>query len=679
MIATRPTYTTIVTLFLLFSLTTSFAAEDEPEDDYDVKARVVRISFLTGEVTLKRNDAEEWDEARLNSPMVEGDILKTGSNAQAEIQFDSKNFVRLSANSEFQLVTLREEGIALSLSQGTASLRLAQFDSEKESFELDAPGSTIAAEQTGLYRLDVATGNHVRITIRDGGRARIYSANSGFVLRDGRSAQLNYEAEDAEWEFLVASARDSWDEWVERREQQLAQTFRYDSPYYDNQIWGAEDLDNYGTWNYANDYGWIWRPHVTVINNYSNWAPYRHGQWIWLPPYGWTWVGHEPWGWAPYHYGRWVYHNNYWAWCPRSYYHRHRSWWRPALVAFVSVNHSFGPQIYWYPLSYRQRDPYSRRYRRGRWGQVHPAYLRAVTGLRPDEFGRRGARLRFADETAARRIFGNDPLRNLPFRPTYTRRGGDNRRGEARWRRTGAGERTPGVPLNDQLRRSRVWNGREPGNNRPGSGGSGVVNRNRGNRGGGDNSGQSGLNREGLPGKVRMMPEGSSPSPPRVVEERSNPVVRRPIGRPNKAGEAPPTTSNRPGTSTTGSVPTSPRPESRPGRQHKVRTAPPSSETPARTYKPPTPRSEPAPREAKLAPRTAPSVRSNPPASQPPPRSNPRPQRSAPAPRSDPPPQRSAPAPRSNPPAKRSEPVRESRPERPAKDRRSRPELMQDG
>src|ERR671929_116328 len=65
--------------------------------------------------------------------------------------------------------------VRISLPAGTATLRLARFDHEHEYFEIDAPKTTIAAEQTGLYRLDVAENGNVRITVRDGGRARLYS------------------------------------------------------------------------------------------------------------------------------------------------------------------------------------------------------------------------------------------------------------------------------------------------------------------------------------------------------------------------------------------------------------------------------------------------------------------------------------------------------------------------
>ena len=314
-------------------------------------------------------------------------------------------------------------------------------------------------------------------------------------MRDGRTAELIFEGADAgDWELLAAGPRDSWDSWLDDRERYLAQRLRYDNKYYDEYVWGAEDLDAYGTWAHVDDYGWIWRPHVTIINNYPDWAPYRYGHWTWCPPYGWTWVGYEPWGWAPYHYGRWVYYNNYWAWCPRSQYYRHRSWWRPALVAF---NISFGNNVCWYPLSYYHRDPRSRHYRdhdRDRLSpmrerelanlrRVNPAHLRAVTSARAADFGSGGGRFQTADEALARRVMSAEPVRgDLPLRPARVSGSGPGGAGSgdsggrmitARPARvaprtgvtdrpTGAAARTPGVSLDNDLRRTRILNGREP-------------------------------------------------------------------------------------------------------------------------------------------------------------------------------------------------------------------------
>ncbi|MFN2515145.1 MAG: DUF6600 domain-containing protein, partial [Pyrinomonadaceae bacterium] len=488
----RDVSSAILFLFLTFLTTTIIAraADDvaDQTDEYDVKARVVRISLIAGEVSLKRSASTDWERARLNFPLVEGDTISTGDNARVEIQIDARNFVRLGANSILKVATLRDEGVALSVVEGTASVRLAKFDRDHEYFEVDAPKSTLAAEKKGLYRIDVSRDGRVRLTAREGGRARIYSDTSGFVLRDGRTAELIYEGVDAgDWEFVAAGTFDSWDSWVDNRERFLAERLRYDNRYYDSYVWGAEDLDAYGNWTYTNDYGWIWRPHTTVINNYYDWAPYRYGSWAWIAPYGWTWVGYEPWGWAPYHYGRWVYHNNYWAWSPRSRYHRNRSWWRPALVAF---HISFGDQVCWYPLQYHQRDPRSRYYQASHrlrpmrgyelagLRRVNPAYLRAVTSLAARDFGAEGARLRPANEVLARRVVTAEPLRtDLPVRPTYAlndravagdrtqrvtvaRPAGVIPARELPERATGAAERNPGVALDNELRRSRILNGR---------------------------------------------------------------------------------------------------------------------------------------------------------------------------------------------------------------------------
>ncbi|HET9479843.1 MAG TPA: DUF6600 domain-containing protein, partial [Pyrinomonadaceae bacterium] len=344
----------LVLLLTLFSITiTARAADDDDEpDDYDVKARVVRISLITGEVSLKRNGNQDWERARLNYPLVEGDTVSTDKESRMEIQVDARNFVRLAPGSALRIVTLRDEGVALSLLEGTTVVRLVKFDRSREYFEVDAPRATMTAEKSGLYRVDVPRDGRVRLTVRDGGSARIYSDTSGFSLRDGRSAELVVTGENAgDWDFLAAASRDAIDDWVNDRERYLAQRLRYDVEYYDEHVWGAEELAAYGSWTNTSDYGWIWRPHPATISAYADWAPYRHGHWVWCPPYGWTWVGYEPWGWAPYHYGRWVFHNNAWAWVPRTKFNRKRSWWRPALVAFVSLNFSFGNDICWYPLS----------------------------------------------------------------------------------------------------------------------------------------------------------------------------------------------------------------------------------------------------------------------------------------------------------------------------------------
>ena len=723
----------LLSTLLLLALCAAAVAEDDrygnnDDDGYEETARVARLSLIRGDVSLRRTGSDKWERAALNVPLVEGDRLATGAGARLEIQIDARNFVRVGEYATVDVVTLRDEGVALSLVEGTATLRLARFDRDREYFEIDAPGTTVAAERRGLYRLDVAQDGGVRITVRADGRARIYSQDSGFILRDGRSAELAARGGFAEldWEFADARSSDSWDSWVDERERYLASRLRYEGRdrYYDDSVWGAEELDAYGDWVSTRDYGYVWRPHSTVVNVYQNWAPYRYGHWAWLPHYGWTWVGDEPWGWAPYHYGRWVYVNGYWCWAPRGYVgYGRRSWWRPALVAFVYVPGSYGENVCWYPLSYHHRDPRSNFWRRAlgadrrreesaKLRRTSPIHHRAVSSMFVRDFGSRTARAKAAeDELAQKALLGEPVLGKLPIRPAgdvdangARERAGSNRvsgaitRGETgaggrgelsandaaprrlAERATGAAARRPGVALDEELRRSRVFNNREPvfakgakdaggdssgGNTRGGSDGIGrptgavarparpVITPGDGISGDGEKSGGS---RRVRPGR----PDEGSPTNADSDNKRPGPSRTLPVERDNGGGRDDDRRTERPERPTRPATGDSDKP-SRP-----VFRAEPKEERresrPEPRYERPAPREErqaPPPREERQAPpppreeRQAPPPREERP-SPPPPRE----ERQAPPPRED----RPAPPPKEE---KRPDPPREhSRPSR---------------
>ncbi len=92
----------------------------ETDDDYtpQVTARVARITFLNGDVQIKRNGVENWEKATNNLPLAEGDELTTSNQTRVEIEFDRYNYLRLGENSYLKITTLRDGGIAVSLPQG---------------------------------------------------------------------------------------------------------------------------------------------------------------------------------------------------------------------------------------------------------------------------------------------------------------------------------------------------------------------------------------------------------------------------------------------------------------------------------------------------------------------------------------------------------------------------------
>ena len=98
----------LVLLLTLLSITlTARAAGDDTDepDDFDVKDRVVRISMIAGDVNLKRKGSREWELARLNYPLIEGDTIATDKKSRLEIQVDARNFVRVAPESVLRIVT----------------------------------------------------------------------------------------------------------------------------------------------------------------------------------------------------------------------------------------------------------------------------------------------------------------------------------------------------------------------------------------------------------------------------------------------------------------------------------------------------------------------------------------------------------------------------------------------
>ena len=495
----------LLPLFILNSGNALANPIDDEDETPEITARVARISFLRGDAKIKHAGDRDWERATQNLPIVEGDEISTDAGARLEIQFNRHNYLRLSENAYLKITTLRDEGIAVSLPEGVLSLRVLNFDKDRESFEIDAPRTTVAVQQAGMYRIDAGGKNdsQIRVSVTDGGQARVYAENAGFSLRSGRSAEIQIAGNYAgEYETSDASKyADEFDTWALQRDTIIAKRLQnagYDK-YYDNDVYGAEDLSEYGEWIHTRKYGYVWKPYRNATSSYADWSPYRYGQWRWIPPYGWTWVNDEPWGYATYHHGRWVYLDNDWAWTPYGHTRTRRNWWRPALVVVTYA----GSLICWYPLPYdygyyNYNSVYVDRRRYNRTvinnttvivnptptpGRGKKSYDKkpiefgvpptGVVAVEASEFGKGTRNIRPAPIEVAKKTLSKTPFENEnPPLPDYRNlKSKMNReilaeipRNEqiGMQVRTGATERKTGIPVDESLRKERIYGNRSP-------------------------------------------------------------------------------------------------------------------------------------------------------------------------------------------------------------------------
>lgn len=329
----------------------------------DPAGRIGRLAWLSGELTLFNPSSGESYSASRNQPLTSGDILTTAATSRAEIQIGSLT-VRLDGGSRLDLARIDDEQIQLYLDTGRAIVKLPAREALRD-FELATRNGRFSARDTGIYRFDADSGSTLATAYY--GALHFAASDSTLDFGAGQSAQFWFSGQTR---YRLSNAlSDEFSQWSAQRDQRTPATTdapyaRYVSP----EMTGAEDLDAYGNWSESAEYGAIWTPRAVA----ADWAPYRSGHWVWVAPWGWNWVGDEPWGFAPFHYGRWVQHRGTWGWVPGA--RIERPVYAPALVAWrrrpgISVAISSRPTSGWFPLAprevyvpiYRSSENYVRR------------------------------------------------------------------------------------------------------------------------------------------------------------------------------------------------------------------------------------------------------------------------------------------------------------------------------
>jgi len=293
---------------------------------------VARISFVRGDVSMQRGDSGDDSAVELNTPLVAGDKVFTGSRSRAEVQLDWANMLRLDENAQADIATLDSRRIQVQLAQGLALFSVLK--GSETDVEIDTPNVSIHPRREGRYRIEVLPSGDTLVTVQEG-EADISTPDGSTILKKNQLITVRGVGNDAQFQTARADSTDEFDRWNNDRDRIIAdaESYRRTNRYYT----GAGDLDAYGRWDRVPDYGYVWVPRVTV-----GWAPYRHGRWVWTAYWGWTWTSYEPWGWAPYHYGRWFVHGGNWVWWPGPVTPVYRPVYAPAYVSFFGFNSHSG-------------------------------------------------------------------------------------------------------------------------------------------------------------------------------------------------------------------------------------------------------------------------------------------------------------------------------------------------
>lgn len=316
----------MASLVLLLAMLAGHAVQAQSEEGAE-GVTPSRLSIVEGPVSFWRPGMDDWTPAQLNAALVTGDAIHVGERGTAEIQAGPQDYVRLTSQTMLTLVAQEAGLLQFRVGSGTASFDLRSVQAG-QMVEIDTPQGAVIVARAGYYRVDIR-GDATHVTVRRGGQATLVlegsrnhpvSANEELVVTGGAGTAVERRA---------AAEPDSWDRWNYARSDYYANS--QSQRYVPAGVYGAADLDQYGSWREYPTYGHVWVPVVA-----SGWAPYSAGRWQWDPFFGWTWVDVAPWGWATSHHGRWVLVDGAWAWAPGP--RVARPVYAPALVAFFQAS-----------------------------------------------------------------------------------------------------------------------------------------------------------------------------------------------------------------------------------------------------------------------------------------------------------------------------------------------------
>jgi hypothetical protein len=307
-------------LALLLTVIASAPAAAAQAQEPSAVAAPPHIAHIDGAITVEREGLVEA--ATLNAPIVVGDRLRTAAG-RVDVLFPDGTALDLDEYSSVDVLS----PTVVRLSFGRATLSAGTGDpSSAMRYQIDTPAASARSDTPGEYHVAIFAGRAVAETeiavVR--GVGSLATQRGTVVVRAGeRSVALENGAPSVPQAFNAARL-DGFDRWsAERRTDRTAAASAQYLPR-DLQIY-AGTFDQYGSWQYAAPYGYVWYPSVS-----AGWRPYYYGFWSPIRSYGWTWVGTDVWSWPTHHYGRWGYTGGSWFWIPG------RTW-APAWVSWAAA------------------------------------------------------------------------------------------------------------------------------------------------------------------------------------------------------------------------------------------------------------------------------------------------------------------------------------------------------
>lgn len=188
--------------------------------------RIVRLSYVEGNVQRASADSFGYENATLNTPLVERDQIRTGQDGYAEIQFEDGSTIRMAPYSQitFSELARLSSGATVSaadLDQGEAEFRVTRHNDDGL-FTVRTHQRVITLRRTSRFRVTSSNSQPLEVVVWKG-EVSLHDPDAGKEVAIKKNETFQQDVLDAGLYDLQKDAQeDDLDDWSAQREDYIS-------------------------------------------------------------------------------------------------------------------------------------------------------------------------------------------------------------------------------------------------------------------------------------------------------------------------------------------------------------------------------------------------------------------------------------------------------------------------
>src|SRR5438105_15557261 len=214
---TRRVIVALLTLSVAASSPGLIPAAEPPAPEQSGEITPTRVSYLYGQGSFWRLGAQEWAEAKPNTPLAPGDILYTGQDGNVELQIGPRAFVRAGNGTQIGLDNEEPDYVQFRVTAGHAAFDVREIPSG-HTVEIDTPNAAFTIENRGYYHVALAEDTTTFSTYRGGSATVTTAAGASTPVAPNKQIVIA-GVETPNVETGAAPPLSAWDRWNHQRSQ----------------------------------------------------------------------------------------------------------------------------------------------------------------------------------------------------------------------------------------------------------------------------------------------------------------------------------------------------------------------------------------------------------------------------------------------------------------------------